>query len=158
MNTMPRETPADPAELELRLELVRSLIAEGYTQSKVVKYIREECAEWDISERQARNYYYAVWKQYGDDATGVDRAGYFVRTLDRLDYIYARAMEKNDFKSALTATAELIKLLRLDIPSADFDWKKAATDAGVSPSELFEKVVRAASQELKHAGTEFDTE
>lgn len=143
---MPKETPADPGEMEVRLELVRGLIAQGLLQREVVKYIRDKCADWGINDRQARNYYYAVWKQYGDDATGVDRAAYFVRTLDRLDHIYGAAMKVHDFKTALSTTAELIRLLRLDLPSADFDWKKAAIEQGMSPSDVFEKVVQAVAE------------
>lgn len=151
---MPQNEQASPAEMEIRLGVIREKIAAGLTQAQIVKYVREKCADWNVSDRQARNYYLAVWREYGNEATGIDRAAYFVRTIERLDYIYGAAMKISDFRTALSATGELIKLLRLDLgSSADFDWKKAAKDAGVSPSDLFEKVVQAvqASQELAHA-------
>lgn len=155
---MAHETQADQGELEIRLEYIRSCIAGGMNQAAIVNHIREEKKDWNITDRQVRNYYATVWKEYGNDATGVDRAAYFVRTLDRLDHIYGVAMEAKDFKSALQATGELIRLLRLDIPSADFDWKKAAKEAGLSPSDVFEQVVQAvqASKELTHAETTDD--
>lgn len=152
---MPQEIQASEGELLDRLEVIRGLISQGLTGAQIVKYVRKELNSWGVTDRQVRNYYNAVWKEMGNEATGVDRAAYFIRTLERLDYLYAKAVQISDLRTALTVIGTLIKLLRLDIPSADFDWKKAAEDAGVSPADLFEKVVQAvqASKELTHAET-----
>lgn len=155
---MPQNEQADPGEVEVRLEYMRGLIAQGMKLAQIVEHVETETA-WGVKPRQIRNYYYAVWKEYSNEATGVDRAAYFVRTIDRLDHIYGAAMTKGDFKAALTATVELARLLRLDIPNADFDWKAAAKQAGIAPSDLFERVVQAvqAEDELKH-GDALETE
>lgn len=140
---MSRETPAQGAELYERLALVESLIIKGLSKAEVVRYIRTECQAWDITDRHARRYYDRVMERMSKQAVGIDRAAYFMRSLQRLDYLYQAAMKVMDFKTAHSVTLSFIKLLRLDDPSYELDWRKAAENAGLNASELFEKAIAA---------------
>lgn len=148
---MAKETQVRDAELESRLGIVRGLLAQGLSQAQIVRYIGEKCADWNISDRQARNYVYACNEQMATEAAGIDRAALVVKTLDRLDFLYGAAVRISDYKTALAVTAETVKLFHLSDPKFDGDWRKAAQEAGLSPSDLFERIVNAVRVEKEAA-------
>lgn len=138
---MPSSERSTQGELEYRYAIIRKLIAKGYTGGKVWKYVRDK-TDWNISRRQAYNYYDAVYEQFAEDATGIDRAAYFVRTLDRLDFIYQKSVSDNDLTVARQVTMDVVKLLKLDMPDVDFDWTKTAAEHGFSQKEVKARLSR----------------
>jgi predicted metalloendopeptidase len=139
---MAKETRADLGELETRLDIISGLITQGMAQADVVKHCLEKHTDWQVTDRQLRNYYKAAWERLSVDALGIDRRARLALMVNRLDTQYAKADASNDRKNAIYATVEQIKLLRLATPQADFDWRKVAQDAGVDPDTLFEQMVQ----------------
>ena len=138
---MPKSNRSTQGELEERYALVRKLISRGYNGAKVWKHIRDK-TDWGISRQHAYTYYNEVYKQFADDATQIDRAAYFVRTLERLDFIYQKSVSDGDLNSARQATMDVVKLLKLDMPDVDFDWSKEAAEHGLTKNEVKERMKR----------------
>ena len=135
---MPQHEPTMGDEKEGRLDLIRGLLLRGMSQAEIVRECQEKQA-WGVSDRQIRNYVKECWENMGTDAVNIDRAAYFTRSIERLDLIYHEAMDAKNLKVAREATVDVIKLLRLDVPSADLDWRKAMKDAGLDPQEAIQE-------------------
>lgn len=139
---MPRETRAPEAERAQRLMIVQDLIVRGWRGSDVWSYVQQE-TDWNISRRQAYNYYQDAFDALADESE-VNRAAYFSLVLQRNEYLYQKAMSKDkpDLNLARLLVADLIKLLKLDEPSADFDWKAEAAKKGYDPTQILERLKR----------------
>ena len=85
---MAQHDPATAEQLAERKQIIRNMITAGLNKAAIVRKVREEYAEWDISDRQVRNYVDAAYEGMSLDAGLVDRAAYFVRTLERLSLIH----------------------------------------------------------------------
>lgn len=132
---MAQHKAATPEQITERHEIIRNMITAGMTQADVVNKVREDYAAWDISDRQVRNYVQAVFDAMSSDAGLVDRRAYFVRTLHRMDDVYSRAIQVGNLKVAHDSNMGIIKLLKLDTPTASMDWRTVAQEAGFEPSE-----------------------
>lgn len=137
------KTPPD--ELDMRLDYIEELIAQGMTQAHIVRHCQDYDAklQWSVSDRQIRNYYKAALERMSQGAGTIDRRLYHVRSLKRLDYIYRKSLEKDDRRHALQAEAQIIKLLKLDEPAAEMDWKQAAQRAGIDPENILQRMLAA---------------
>lgn len=132
---MAQHKAATPEQISERHQIVRNMITAGLTQADIVNKVREDFAEWDISDRQVRNYVQQVYEAMSSDAGLVDRAAYFVRTLERMDTVYSLAIKAGNLKTAHDSNMGIIKLLKLDSPQASMDWRTVAKQAGFEPSE-----------------------
>lgn len=131
-------------ELRERHKVVQDLITQGYSGADVWRYIRDE-TDWNISRRHAYNYYNDAFDALADESQ-VNRAAYFKLSLDRLQWLYRKATETEDWKQARLLTLDLIDFLKLDSPDADFDWKKDAAEAGLNPVHIEERLKRLANE------------
>lgn len=149
---MAQHDPATAEQLAERKQIIRNMITAGLNKAAIVRKVREEYAEWDISDRQVRNYVDAAYEGMSLDAGLVDRAAYFVRTLERFDDIYMKATETGNLKVATEANMAIAKLLKLENPSASMDWRKAAKEAGLDTTAaiaaMAERFKRGAEDDL----------
>ena len=137
-------------ELQERYKVVQDLITQGYTGADVSRWI-DENTDWRITRRQAYNYYNDAFSALADESN-VNRASYFKLALDRLQWLYMKAVNASDFKLASKITMDLITFLKLDTPSADFDWQKLASDKGWNPAELQERMKRLIAADDNESG------
>lgn len=138
---MPHSNRVTQDELEHRYDIVKSCIDRGLTGAETWRYI-ERYTDWGISRQQAYNYYNECKKQFIDEATQIDRAEEFTKSLRRLEYIYKQSLLKEDYRLAKDTTMDVVKLLKLDAPDANFDWKKKAKAAGIDDDAIFERLDR----------------
>lgn len=139
---MAQHEPATPEQLDERRQIIRNMITSGFTQADVVNAVKEQYSEWGISDRQVRNYVKQVYEAMSADAGLVDRAAYFVRTIERIDHVYHKAIEAGNLKVAQEANMGIVKLLKLDTPSAAMDWRKVAKEAGLEDGEAIAAMVK----------------
>lgn len=135
--------PGDPAEVAQRLEVVREYIVLGLSERKIIRHLLEyDNQKWQVSERQLRNYYNRVKETMHDEANEIDRPYYFALNVARLDYLYGRAVVNGDDKTANQIAATQIKLLRLDTPQYEMNWRKAAQQAGYDPDTIIARFMQ----------------
>jgi hypothetical protein len=144
---MAKETRAEPAELE-------GLIVEGKTQAQIVNICRDEYAEWDVSDRQIRNYVKTAWEQYAEAALGIDRKAEAQLAAQRLDYVYGKALEAGKLNTARLAIVDKIRLYKLDAPDQSYNWRKALEEMGLSAGDTFEQIVKQLSEKVANEADE----
>lgn len=140
---MPKSQRTPDMELQERYKVVQELIVQGFTGAGIAKWIAEN-TDWNITRRQAYNYYRDSFEALAIESN-VNRAAYFKLALDRLLWLYTKAVESGDYKLANRVNNDLIAFLKLDQPSADFDWQKDAADKGLNPQEIVEALKRLSS-------------
>lgn len=137
---MPKETPASAPEYQMRVDEIKGLIIKGMTQAEIVRYGLEKHAEdWALSDRQIRNMVYDAKTQLSEEAPGIDRRREFAIAKARNDLLFNSSFKIQDFKTALSANVQNIKLMRLDDPKFKMDWKAAAEAAGLDPEETMQQ-------------------
>lgn len=149
---MSQKLPATPDELEARLEIIEGLIAQGLQKRHIVHWAREN-TDWNVTDRQVRNYVDEVMKRMSEGAAKLDRRYYHVRSLGRLDYVYRTSIEAGDRKNALTAEQAIINLLRLNDPAHEMTWKQAAEKAGINPDNFLQFMLQQHSDLAADATT-----
>jgi hypothetical protein len=138
---MPKATPADDLELQNRVDEVKTLITKGMIQKEIVRYFQDKHADYELSDRQIRNYVYEAKKQLSDDAPAIDRRREFTLAKLRNDLLFNSSFKLQDFKTALSANVQNIKLMRLDDPKFKMDWRQVAEAAGLDPDETMKQFV-----------------
>ena len=98
----------EPATLEI-MEIAKDAIIAGYKKNTIAKLM---CQELEMKYDQAQAFAAKVWKQVMQ--TGKDRTeGMKEKNIQRLEFLYARCVDQNDFKNALSALDQLNKLTQL---------------------------------------------
>lgn len=141
------QLPATPAEYHERLELVESLIVKGMEQREIVRYLKEKHEGWGLTDRQLRNYVHEAKERLSSAAKGVDRAAEFAIAKQRNDLLFSSSLKIQDYRTALAANVQNIKLMRLDRPNADFDWRAAAQQAGINPQDIIAQFIETINME-----------
>lgn len=131
---MPQATAADETELQNRIDEVKTLLVKGMQQREIVRFCLEKHADWNITDRRIRDYVYAAKKQLSEEAQ-LDRRREFTIAKMRNDLLFNSSFKISDFKTALSANVQNIKLMRLDDPKFKMDWREAAEAAGLDPDE-----------------------
>lgn len=144
------KTYATPEELAERYEAIKRFMIRGWPNRKIIRWIVDESG-WNITARMGRYYIQRTLERLSDEAPQTDRRSQFVIALERLNHIYERAMGNSELGIARQAVNDGIKLLRLDTPDKQFNWRKAAADAGIDPSEAFAMMVELASKDSDDA-------
>lgn len=97
-----------PETVEI-LEIAENAIIEGYSKNTIAKLLVEEAGFKYINAQALAA---KAWKNVM--ATGKTRGeGLQEKNIQRLEHIYKRCMELNDFKNALSALDQLNKLTQL---------------------------------------------
>lgn len=137
---------AHPEELQDRLDYIEGLIIRGFSQAQVVEWCRlaDHKLGWGVSDRHLRNYYKMCLERMSATSGKIDRKMYNTRSIERLDHIYRRASARGDLVTMLKTTVEIIKLMRLDQPSADQRWAEDASAVGLTASQVFERMLELA--------------
>ena len=98
----------EPETIEM-LEIGENAIIEGYSKNTLAKLLVEEAG---LKYINAQSLAAKMWKNVM--ATGKNRGdGLQEKNIQRLEHIYKRCMELNDFKNALSALDQLNKLMQL---------------------------------------------
>jgi len=98
----------EPATVEI-LETAKDAIIGGYKKNTIAKLL---CQELEMKYDQAQFLATKAWKDVMK--TGKDRTdGMKERNIQRLEYLYAKCVDQNDFKNALGALDQLNKLTQL---------------------------------------------
>jgi hypothetical protein len=153
--TMPKTNRTPDNELMERYKIVQDLIVKGFTGADIARYIADK-TDWGLSTRQAYNYYNDAFAALADESN-VNRAAYFKLALDRLQWLYMRAIAANDLKLARKVTMDLIAFLKLDTPSADFDWQEYARNSGLDPSTMLDMMKRLTTPQIEVIAVTEDT-
>lgn len=133
---MPQELRADPPTLDQRKDEIKGLIVKGLTCAQVKAYAKEKHAEdWQYSDKRVYDLYHECLAELSEEAPGIDRRREFAIAKARNDLLFNSAFKLSDFKTALSANVQNIKLMRLDDPKFKMDWKAAAEAAGLDPEE-----------------------
>ena len=94
------------AELELRVKTACKLLIEGKSREEIVQYSTKK---WRVGERQADKY---IQKAKEIIATTVKREVEYdySRAIMRYDDLYKRALEKGDYRTAMSINKEMTLL------------------------------------------------
>jgi len=150
---MAKENRADEGEIDNRLSIISDLIVAGKTQAEIVAICLKEHAAWDVSARQIRNYTHACYsKRYVDEQLRIDRRAEARVVALQLDYIYAQSMVAMRFNVARLTRVDKIRLYKLDMPSAEYSWKQALEELGISAGDSFEDLVAVISGRAQDDG------
>lgn len=104
----------DTAEYERRIEQVMELIAAGARRAAILQFVAEK-TEWDVCERTVDNYIKAANKRFAKVAEHereIERG----KARRRLEMIFSKAMQVQDYARAIAAQRELNQLLGLYEP------------------------------------------
>jgi hypothetical protein len=98
----------EPETIEI-LETAKDAIIGGYKKNTVAKLL---CNELDMKYTNAQTLAAKAWREVMQ--TGKDREeGMREKNIQRLEFLYARCVDQNDMKNALSALDQLSKLCQL---------------------------------------------
>lgn len=98
----------EPATVEM-LEIAKDAIIAGYKKNTIAKLL---CEELDMKYVYAQAVAAKAWRDVMQ--TGKDRTdGMKEKNIQRLEFLYAKCVEQNDYKNALSALDQLSKLCQL---------------------------------------------
>lgn len=98
----------EPETIEI-LETAKDAIIGGYKKNTIAKML---CNELDMKYEQAQYIAAKAWKDVMK--TGKDREeGMREKNIQRLEFLYAKCVDQNDMKNALSALDQLNKLTQL---------------------------------------------
>jgi len=155
---VPKENPASPEELANRLDLIKSLIVKGMNPREIVRYAREKCEDWKVEDRMVRYYVARAKEELTDEAPGIDRRERFAIAVRRFDLLFNSSFKVHDFKTALSAEVQNVKLMHLDDAKYEQDWREAAEAAGIDTSAggAFNQLMTLVHAETQEAALESD--
>lgn len=111
---MPKETKADAAHVEMRVNKIFDLLLLGLSRAEMLQYVAEQ-TDWGIEERQVDNYIKAATTRL-KKLSKFHRQTELGRGIARLHSLYMALMKVQDYKGALTVQKELNELLGLYAP------------------------------------------
>jgi hypothetical protein len=157
---MPKQTKANDAEKEARVNKVYELLVNGFTRYQILQYVTTK-TEWKIEARQVDNYIKAANALIANEAE-YHRAREIGRAISRLNDLYQKCLKVQDYQRALAAQRELNTLLSLYEPPAPQTLRvmgvddkllsqlaQAFTKNGISASDVFNAML--AELEAKEA-------
>lgn len=98
----------EQATLEL-VDTIKDAYIAGYRRNTIAKLL---CEEMDMKYQYAQALTGKVWKMVVKDSN--DRTeGMKEKNIQRLEFLYAKCVEQNDMKNALSALDQLSKLCQL---------------------------------------------
>lgn len=112
---------ATKAETERRIQLLVDYITDEIQAGKIhinlFQFISGSgyIADWQISDRQARNYITRAWEKFAEmmeTAKNKERAV----AIMRLNTLYQKSFERKDYRGALWIQAEINRMLGLNEP------------------------------------------
>lgn len=113
----------EPETVEI-LETAKDAIIGGYKKNTIAKLL---CNELDMPYVQAQALAAKAWKEVM--ATGKDREdGMREKNIQRLEFLYAKCVDQNDIKNALSALDQLSKLCllykdKIELSTEDFEFQ-----------------------------------
>jgi hypothetical protein len=96
---------------EARADQVLDLVVAGLTRAQIIKWAREK-TDWNISDRQIDRLIARAHELLELDAKP-HRERELAKAVRRLDMLFARSLQINDFKTCLAVERERIALLKL---------------------------------------------
>ena len=138
---MSKEMQANDLEKQMRVDEIKDLITKGMVQRDIVRYFQDKHADYGLTDRQVRNYVYDAKAELSEEAPAIDRRREFTLAKLRNDLLFNSSFRIQDFKTALSANLQNIKLMRLDDPKFKMDWRAAAEAAGLDPDETMKQFV-----------------
>lgn len=113
----------EPETIEI-LETAKDAIIGGYKKNTIAKLL---CNELEMPYVQAQAVATKAWKEVMQ--TGKDREeGMREKNIQRLEFLYARCVDQNDMKNALSALDQLSKLCmlykdKIELSTEDFEFQ-----------------------------------
>lgn len=133
---MPQATAADELELQNRIDEIKELIVKPLKQREIVRYCLEKHPEWNVTDRQLRNYVYEAHKQLRKAATEIDFAEELMLTKLRNEFAMAMSAKIQDYRTYASINKQNADLLNLKNLRYEPQWKDDARKAGFDPDEL----------------------
>jgi hypothetical protein len=96
---------------------VYAMLLSGLRREQIVKLARDKHG-WDVSPRSIDTYI-ALAKERFEEESKVRRGAELGKAIARLDSLYAKALARNDSRTALMAERERIELLNLRASRVD---------------------------------------
>jgi hypothetical protein len=94
-----------------RVDQVLELVVAGLTRAHIIKWVQEK-SDWKIGDRQTDRLIHAA-RQILQTQAEPHRREELAKSLRRLDMLFARSLQINDFKGCLAIERERIALLHL---------------------------------------------
>lgn len=113
----------EPETIEI-LETAKDAIIGGYKKNTLAKLL---CNELEMKYANAQALAAKAWKEVM--ATGKDREeGMREKNIQRLEFLYAKCVDQNDIKNALSALDQLSKLCllykdKIELSTEDFEFQ-----------------------------------
>ena len=129
---MPQHEPASAEEIQIRIDTILALKIKGFSQHEIVAYLSEK-VDWAIplSRRQLRNYCHKAELELSNIATSTSRQSLHALANMRYEQHYRIASAYNNSGDALRAQELIVKLNKLDDPTANYNWQDNAAQIGV---------------------------
>lgn len=139
--------------LAKRKATVMQMIIQGAMLRDVWQYVDEK-TDWGVSERTVRRYYKDSEKGFVE-AANVDVKREMGKSLERLNYLYAKTVHLQDYKGALQVLKEMNELLGLKTLKIQI----SAPDEELTMEEIEEQIAELETNGIKRieAGTYLNT-
>ena len=103
------------AEIEKRVTLVYDMLAIGSSRAKILEYVRNK-TDWGVSRATVDNYIAKANTLFEENAE-IHRARELGKALSRLNSLYQKTLQIQDFARCLAVQRELNQLLGLYEPT-----------------------------------------
>lgn len=103
------------AEMEIRISIVLDMLLSGLRRREILENIRtNDALKWDVVDSQIDNYIKAANEEIERIAErNIDKT--YKKVKSRLDYLYKKSVEKEDYKTALAVNDKEAELDGLKI-------------------------------------------
>lgn len=128
--------PASETEKQIRLDIIKALIVGATQRRDIVKYCLEKHPDWNVTDRQIRNYIDDAYQQLHVEATNIDFKRELQITKMQYDLAFAVALKQQTPREMVNAAKAKESLLGLDKLRYEPEWKDDARAAGIDPDEL----------------------
>jgi hypothetical protein len=137
------EQVATAEETAERVELIVPMLLRGMEQRRIVRYL-QATHEWakPLTKRWLRELVKRAEAALAEESRSIDRRAEFTKALNRYTFLYRKAVEQDDYKSAGQIQDRIVDLLNLaSQPPLALDWREHLPE-GVNAGELFEELVQ----------------
>lgn len=141
------------AEIEQRITLVYDMIVVGSSREQTLQYIANK-TDWDISSRQV-DYYIAAANKRLEENAQFHRARELGKALSRLNTLYQKTLQVQDYARCIAVQRELNQLLglyepkqieiKVNIEVVTRAWE-ALEAAGKNPEAVFNRLAQEAER------------
>lgn len=160
---MPKEIQAPQEVVAERLDVIKDMLVRRLTRPEIIRCVAEKHDDWGIGRRMTYYYIDRALQELAEESD-IDRAAEFTMMVYGWHRVIARADKMGDLSNQIRAMVELSKLLQLDKPQHELNWREQLKRDGLDPDEVYQKTMRLMAkisqddeEEIEPDEAEFDS-